>query len=208
MYLITHTAQTILSQFAKKLKNIPAPVHKRKKNKHQASTQHAVTSMKTEVAGWARHDSRKSDDGDGNSNNTDDDDSNDGNDNDSDIDSDGDSDGDGDDDDNDDSNSDGDDGDGDNDSDGDNGDVILDQDEDVIQDAEEAQEEDLEEAVDATKGLVVVAECEQNAASTALSKVSSVTTTLMNVCWLYKAYQTCIQNQQLSWFAWRTWGIV
>jgi hypothetical protein len=167
MYLITHTAQAILSQFAKKLKNVPAPVRKRKKNKHQASTRCAVTSMKTVVAGQARHDSHKSDDGDGNSNNTDDDDSNNDDDN-SDVDGGGDGDGD--------------DNDSDNDGDGNDGNDILDQDEDVIQDAEEAQEEDLEEAVDATKGLVVVAERKQNAASMALSKVSSVTTTLSYEC--------------------------
>ena len=77
-----------------------------------------------------------------------------------------------------------DDDDGDNDSNGDDGDDILDQDEDVIQDAEEVQEEDLEEAADATKGAVVVAEHKQNAASTALSKVSSVTTTLGYECLL------------------------
>lgn len=102
------------------------------------------------------------------------------------------------------------DGDGDNDSDDDsmsneecNGDIdpldLLDQDEDVIWDAEEVQEGDIQEAADAAEGAVMVMENEQNATSTALSKVNLMPL-IVSICWLcMTAHQTHIQNQQLTW---------
>ena len=85
----------------------------------------------------------------------------------------------------------------------------LDQDDDVIQAAEEAQQEDLNEAVCLANLEIMVTNGEWEAASTALSKISSVTSKYETIYWSFlTAHKTCIQDQQLTRPPWRDGDIV